>query len=110
MIDKAKCVDINLGSDEVMINHNVVLMKEKELRSRNEFIDENPVVNLPANLDVECNSVTYPSPNPNMVVVVNSTMKESSNVAASSWVEVLTKGLEVSNVSIVSNERSSMEH
>ena len=59
LIDKAKCVYINLGSDEVMINQNVVLMKEKELRSRNEFIDENPVVNLPANLDVECNSVTY---------------------------------------------------
>ena len=45
-----------------------------------------------------------------MVVVVNSPMKESSNVAASSWVEVLTKGLDVSNESIVSNERSSMEH
>lgn len=40
LIDKASCVDINLGSDEIMINHNVAMLKEKELTSRCEFIDK----------------------------------------------------------------------
>lgn len=110
LIDKALCVDIKLGSNEVMINHNVALMKEKELSSRSDFIDKNHVVNLPTNVDVVSNSVSFPSLSPKMMQSGISPIKEINTVANSSWVEVLTKGLEVSDNSTVSNERGSMEH
>jgi len=37
---KANCVNISLETDNVMINHNIYIMKGKELIRRNDFVDK----------------------------------------------------------------------
>lgn len=51
LIDKTNYVDIVLGINESMINHNIDIMKEKELSGRMDFLHKNPEVGLPVNLD-----------------------------------------------------------
>jgi hypothetical protein len=50
---KANCVNISLGTDKVMIYHNIYIMKRKELISRNDLVDENLEINLSADLNIE---------------------------------------------------------
>jgi hypothetical protein len=48
--NKAVSVNISLGDDNSMINHNIDMLKQKELQSGVTFVDKNPEINLPTDL------------------------------------------------------------
>jgi hypothetical protein len=108
LIRKTNCVDIALGLNDSMINHNIDLMKQKELSGRMDFLDKNPEVTLPVNLDSVLTDNEQPESS-NASQVVNAPLKDKSKVE-SSWAQVVANGLETSNNSNNSNERCNLEH
>lgn len=97
LLHKANCVNINLGIDESSSCHNIDIMKEIELKNRTHFLDKNPEVSLPVNLDVGVNSELFPSLNSSSKGTDNPPFKDNNNSATKSWAKVLTDGLEASN-------------
>lgn len=97
LLHKANCVNINLGIDESSSCHNIDIMKEIELKNRTDFLDKNPEVSLPVNLDVGVNSELFPSLNSSSKGTDNPPFKDNNNSATKSWAKVLTDGLEASN-------------
>jgi len=110
LIDKANCVDIMLGSDTSMINHNVAFMKEKELNNRLDFLEKNPDINLPVSLDSVIHPNDYPDLSSKNIDSVQAPLKKNDDKSASSWVQIVSKGLEVPNNSSFSYDRCNMEH
>jgi len=108
--DKAACVSISLGNDNHMINHNVDVLRQKELTSRNEFINKNPEINLPVDLDIDLNINEFPSLNSSALNTSRSPVKENNKGGDSSWVKVVGMGLETSSNKNSNDDRSSMEH
>ena len=107
LIDKTNCVDIVLGLNESMINHNIDIMKEKELSGRMDFLDKNPEVGLPVNLDTVLIG-NEQSNNNNVSQIVNIPLKEKTS-DGSSWTQVVAKGLDTSKIQSSSNERCNLE-
>lgn len=60
-----------------MINHNIDLMKQKELSSRMDFLDKNPVVLLPVNLDSELVINEHQDDSSNNLEVTKAPFKEN---------------------------------
>jgi dihydroorotase-like cyclic amidohydrolase len=83
-------------------------MKQKELSGRMDFLDKNPEVTLPVNLDSVLTDNEQPESS-NASQVVNAPLKDKSKVE-SSWAQVVANGLETSNNSNNSNERCNLEH
>lgn len=108
-IDISRCVNISLGSNEDVINHNADLIVKKDIASRNDFIEKNPEINLPNDLNVDFNSENFPS-----LIDVNSPtgiapLREEMSNGNNSWVKIASKGLKPSSSKLIPNDRSHLE-
>jgi hypothetical protein len=93
-----------------MINHNIDVLRQKELTSSNEFINKNPEINLRVDLDIELNIKDFPSLNSSALNTSRSPVKDNNNGGDSSWVKVVGMGLETSSNKNSNDDRSGMEH
>jgi hypothetical protein len=100
-IEKANCVNISLGANDEMIVNNSEFIRNKDLSSRLDFIEKNPEVNLPADIDIILSVDNFPE-------LVSSTttnispLKGAEGVLENSWVDMASKGLKPSILNIVS--------
>jgi len=103
--DKALNVGIELGSDSQSINETIDGLKQNELDNLRNFKENNPEVNLPANLTIEVESVEF-SP---LVNSVSSPIGDSRECGSQSWAQVVSKDKGVDNMNKVSNDRCILE-
>ena len=103
--DKALNVGIELGSDSQSINETIDGLKQNKLDNLRNFKENNPEVNLPANLTIEVESVEF-SP---LVNSVSSPIGDSRECGSQSWAQVVSKDKGVDNMNKVSNDRCILE-
>lgn len=103
--DKATSVGIELGSDNQSINETVDGLKQKELENLNKFMENNPEVNLPANLNIDVESVEFP-PLMNSIGTLSGVFKE---YGSQSWAQVVSKDNAVDNLENITNDRCILE-
>lgn len=101
LTDKAKCVNISLGSTAELIKSNVDLFVTKDLDGRRDFVDKNPEVNLPVNLDTDLNLENFPNLENQSSTLLPSPLKEKGKDVENSWVKVTSKGLKTSKTTDV---------
>jgi hypothetical protein len=100
LLKKANYVNISLGANEEMIANNAELIRNKDLTSRIKFIEKNPKVNLPADINVDlCMD--------NFSELVGSTttnttpLKGEKGTLENSWVDITSKGLKPSIINTI---------
>jgi hypothetical protein len=71
-------------------------MLNKDLVGRKEFVEKNPEVNLPVNLDTDLNMENFPSLVQQPGILVCSPLKEIEGDLENSWVKITRKGLKAS--------------
>lgn len=69
------------------------------------FKENNPEVNLPANLTIEIESEDFPP----LVNSIKSPIRENREYDNHSWAQVVSKDMGVDNMNKVSNDRSILE-
>lgn len=108
-IEKSNCVDISLGSDIEMIVNNVEHIINKDLASRVEFMEKNPEINLPSNLNVDLSLDDFPILVGNSNLNLSPPLKENENKGNDSWAKITCKGLQPPNLNNDCNDRSNLE-
>jgi hypothetical protein len=77
-------------------------LKQKELSARAMFVEKNPEVNLPNNLDIEISAEDFPLNN------FPSSLKDHVSLKSESWVDVASKSY-VNSINKINNDRSFLE-
>jgi len=108
-IAKANCVNISLGANAEMINSNVDLILNKDLVGRKEFLEKNPEINLPTDLEIELDLENFPSLVSQSNTLRSSPLKEVDDSLENSWVKITSKGLKPSSSENVNNDRCNLE-
>lgn len=109
LIANAKCVNISLGTDDNMVASNIDLIRDKDLAGRRDFLEKNPEINLPTDLNVELNIEEFPSLVKEKTLTTSSPLKEMETIVDKSWVKITSKGLKPSTSNINNDDRSNME-
>lgn len=109
LLEKINCVHISLGVDKDMINDNLETITNRDLNDKARFMEANPEINLPADLDIDVNINDYPPLSGAVEVSPNSSLKKIEGPIQNSWVKIVNKGLKPSNESMISNDRSHVE-
>jgi exonuclease III len=108
-IAKANCVNISLGTNTEMINSNVDLILTKDLMGRKEFLEKNPEINLPADLEINLDLENFPSLVSQSNTLTSAPLKEVDESLENSWVRITSKGLKPSSSKNVNNDRCNLE-
>jgi hypothetical protein len=103
--NSALSVGIELGSDNLSMNETIDGLKQKELENLRIFKENNPEVNLPANLVIEVVAEDFPP----LAKSVSSPMKEIKECSSQSWVQVVSKDNGMFNLDKISNDRCILE-
>ena len=92
-IAKSKCVNISLGSNVEMIDNNVDLIRKRDIAGRREFVEKNPEVSLPTDLNIEVNMTDFSSLVQTSSTVISSPLKGDDASLENSCVRVTSKSL-----------------
>ena len=103
-------VDIVLGDNNNVIKHNIDVIQNNEMESRLNFLDNNPDVKQPIDLDDVLAPNNRTDPLVEQQTNTSNPLKENRLKESYSWVQIVNKGLEASNILNISNNRSNMEH
>lgn len=95
-----------MGFDDLCINATIDVLKHKESDNLKTFEENNPEVNLPANLNIDAVSKDFPPLANTVISPVNDRIGESHQ----SWVKIVSKDNEIDNLTKVRNDRSILEH
>lgn len=87
LLNKAQCVNLVIGSDSLESDVVINKLKHKEKLNLEAFIDANPEVNLPSDIDLEAIIDDFPA----LVNDLNSPLRESRNENDVSWVMIVSK-------------------
>lgn len=87
------------------MNKTIDGLKQKELENLRIFQENNPKVNLPANLAIEVVTEDFPP----LANSINSPMKESKDCISQSWARIISKDNEIANFNKNSNDRGILE-
>jgi predicted SPOUT superfamily RNA methylase MTH1 len=103
LLRKAHSVNISFGNNDNGVQEKLESLKQKELSARAMFVEKNPEVNLPNNLDIEILAEDFPPLN-------NSpgSLKDPVSLESESWVDVASKSC-VNSINKVNNDRSFLE-
>lgn len=108
-IDMSSCVNISLGTSEKMIIDNLDLIKSKDLKTRSDFLEKNPEINLPSDLNLDMSLEDFPCLNEGVERDNITLLREDDVSLENSWVKIASKGLKPADTSNVSNDRCNLE-
>jgi len=103
-------VDIVLEDNNNVIKHNIDVIQNNEMESRLNFLHNNPEVKIPVDLDDVLTPNNRTDPLIEQQTDTSNPLKENRLKESYSWVQIVNKGLEASNILNISNNRSNMEH
>lgn len=109
LLNMMECVKISLGKDESMVNHNLEIIKSRDANCKAVFVEANPEINLPRNLDVEVKPSDFPPLKEVGNDVEKPSLQKEKGLSDKSWVKIVNKGLEPMNPDNSSNDRCNME-
>lgn len=109
IIAKSNCADISLGCNDAMVVSNVDHIRNKDLTSRLEFLDKNPEINLPSDLNIDLNLADFPSLVQSSDLNTSSPLKVEGVSLENSWVDIASKGLKPSTSQSGLDDRCNME-
>jgi len=103
-------VDIVLEDNNNVIKHNIDVIQNNEMESRLNFLDNNPEIKQPIDLDDVLAPNNRTDPLVEQQTDTSNLLKENRLKEGCLWVQIVNKRLEASNILNVSNDRSNMEH
>lgn len=105
LLQKAQCVNINLGTDPVEVNRVIDNLKEKELLNCESFMEGNPEVNLPGDLELDVTSNVFPA----LKDSIQTPLKGNVSLGNQSWAQVVSTGKAQISEQKRNNDRSILE-
>ena len=108
LFEMASQVDLSVGSDNIVADDNISLMKSEEVNIIQLFEECNPEITLPINLDVAINSEDIPPMNNNSDILKTTLLKEiGQEEGERSWAKVVGQKRVISKS--VNNDRCFLE-
>jgi len=105
LLEMARQVNLSMGSDKSRADVNINLMKNEETAKLSKFVECNPKITLPVNLDVSINAEEFPP----LVNITKSPLLRGSSleIGEKSWAKIVGQNLVNSKIS--HNDRSLLE-
>ena len=105
LLKKAESVNLSFGNDTKKVSEILDNLKNKEKRDRENFVNSNPEVNLPDNLDIALSVEDFPLLNG----LATDPLKDRAMDNAKTWVGVASESIR-NNSECVKNDRCIFEY